>query len=279
VHDQVDAAGHHGLGHSGRETRCRQQDHVGQALEGIGGAVGVAGRERTVVPGVEGLEHVECLGPANLSNNDSVWTHTQGISDQVPHGDLSHTFTVGRACLEPDDVGGVERQFSGILDREMELQIELGDRFGGLNRSLCRSLGERTFICFTMAEIDTDSRRLRLASCGSPYPLHVHNDTITELKIDGYPLGVTENSTYDVIEAQLSAGDYLVMYSDGIPETVNADKTMFGYGQTINTVREACAEGIAAEELVDRLMLRARRFAGDEPQSDDMTCVVVKVEG
>ncbi len=169
--------------------------------------------------------------------------------------------------------------FSGILDREMELQIELGDRFGGLNRSLCRSLGERTFICFTMAEIDTDSRRLRLASCGSPYPLHVHNDTITELKIDGYPLGVTENSTYDVIEAQLSAGDYLVMYSDGIPETVNADKTMFGYGQTINTVREACAEGIAAEELVDRLMLRARRFAGDEPQSDDMTCVVVKVEG
>ena len=46
----------------------------------------------------------------------------------------------------------------------------------------------------------------------------------TELKIDGYPLGVREDTTYDTIEAQLSEGDYLVMYSDGIPETVNPDE-------------------------------------------------------
>ena len=42
----------------------------------------------------------------------------------------------------------------------------------------------------------------------------------TELKIDGYPLGVREDTTYDTIETQLSEGDYLVMYSDDIPETV-----------------------------------------------------------
>ena len=29
----------------------------------------------------------------------------------------------------------------------------------------------------------------------------------------------------------------------------------------------------------DRLMSRAREFAGEEPQADDMTCVVVRVEG
>ena len=38
-------------------------------------------------------------------------------------------------------------------------------------------------------------------------------------------------------------------------------------------------EGIGAEELVDRLMSRAREFAGEEPQADAMTCVVVRVEG
>ena len=54
---------------------------------------------------------------------------------------------------------------------------------------------------------------------------------------------------------------------------------MFGYERTIETVREACAEGIGAEELVDRLMSKAREFAGEEPQADDMTCVVVRVEG
>ena len=51
-----------------------------------------------------------------------------------------------------------------------------------------------------------------------------------------------------------------------IPQT-----EMFGYERTIETVREACAEGIGAEDLVDRLMSRAREFAGEEPQADDMT--------
>ena len=129
------------------------------------------------------------------------------------------------------------------------------------------------------SEIDTDTKKLRLASCGSLYPLHVHNGEVTELKIDGYPLGVREDTTYDTIEAQLSEGDYLIMYSDGIPETVNPAEEMFGYERTIETVREACAEGIGAEDLVDRLMSRAREFAGEEPQADDMTCVVVRVEG
>ena len=80
-----------------------------------------------------------------------------------------------------------------------------------------------------MAEIDTDTKKLRLASCGSPYPLHVHNGEVTELKIDGFPLGVREDTTYNTIEAQLAEGDYLVMYSDGIPETVDAAEEIFGY--------------------------------------------------
>jgi sigma-B regulation protein RsbU (phosphoserine phosphatase) len=168
--------------------------------------------------------------------------------------------------------------FSGILDNQMETPKPLRERFQSLNRSLCRTLGDRKFICFTMAEIDTETKKLRLASCGSPYPLHVRNGEVTELKIDGYPLGVREDTTYDTIEAQLHEGDYLVMYSDGIPETANTAEEMFGYERTIETVREACAEGIGAEELVDRLMSKAREFAGDEPQADDMTCVVVKVE-
>jgi serine phosphatase RsbU (regulator of sigma subunit)/ligand-binding sensor domain-containing protein len=167
--------------------------------------------------------------------------------------------------------------FSGILDNQMEQPKPLKDLFQSLNRSLCRALSERKFICFAMAEIDTDTRRLRLASCGLPYPLHFHDGVVTELKIDGYPLGVRTDTVYDAIEAQLSEGDYLVMYSDGIPETLNPAEEMYGYERTIETVREACGEGIGAQDLVNRLISSAREFAGDEQQEDDMTCVVVQV--
>ncbi|MBD04560.1 MAG: hypothetical protein CME24_09475 [Gemmatimonadetes bacterium] len=80
------------------------------------------------------------------------------------------------------------------------------------------------------------------------------------------------------IRLRIHGGDYLVLYSDGIPEAINPSDEMFGYDRTIETVREACVEGISAEDLVERLMSKAREFAGEEPQADDMTCVVVKIE-
>jgi hypothetical protein len=166
--------------------------------------------------------------------------------------------------------------FSGILDNQMEQPPALPTLCNRLNRSLFRSLGSHKFICFTMAEIE--GKTLRLASCGNPYPLHFHNGCVTELSVDGYPLGVREDTQYNTTEAQLQVGDYLVLYSDGIPETVNPSEEMFGYERTIETVREGCAKGISAEDLVEQLMSKARAFAGEEPQADDMTCVVVRVE-
>ena len=65
----------------------------------------------------------------------------------------------------------------------------------------------------------------------------------------------------------------------GFPRRIGPAEEMFGYERTIETVREGCAEEITAEDLVERLMSRARQFAGDEPQADDMTCVVVWVNG
>lgn len=54
--------------------------------------------------------------------------------------------------------------FSGIPDNQMEQPKPLPDLFKSLNRSLCRSLGDRKFICFTMAEIDIDQQKVHSTS-------------------------------------------------------------------------------------------------------------------
>ena len=65
----------------------------------------------------------------------------------------------------------------------------------------------------------------------------------------------------------------------GFPRRIGPAEEMFGYERTIETVREGCADGITTEDLVERLMSKARQFAGDEPQAEDMACVVVRVKG
>jgi hypothetical protein len=75
------------------------------------------------------------------------------------------------------------------------------------------------FICFTMIEINGKSSEA--ASCGNPYPRHFHDGEVSELKVDDYPQSVREDTQYNTIEAPLHERDYLVRYSDGIPETTN----------------------------------------------------------
>ena len=170
--------------------------------------------------------------------------------------------------------------FSGILDNQMEQPTPLPELFQSLNRSLCRSLREHTFVCLSMVEIDAAEQTMRLSNCGCPYPLHYHAATgaISETQVDAYPLGVRPDTEFRVVEQGLGSGDYIVLHSDGFSEAANAEEQLFGFDRTMDVIRQGCSEGLSPEELIDRLIAEVKAFAGDEPQADDMTCVVVKVE-
>jgi len=170
--------------------------------------------------------------------------------------------------------------FSGILDKQMEIPSNLEGRVEGLNRSLCRALDKHTFVCLSMGDFDIERSIAQLTNAGCPYPLHYHATTgeTTECQIDAYPLGVRPDTGYEVQELQLVAGDYLVFHSDGIAEAARADEEIFGFERTTETIRQACAEGLSAEGVIDRLISAVKAFAGDAPQGDDMTVVVLKVE-
>jgi len=169
--------------------------------------------------------------------------------------------------------------FSGILDNQMEQPSPLKELFQSLNHSLCRSLGEHTLVCLSMVDLDLATRMVRLSNCGCPYPLHYRAGTgeITEIQVDAYPLGVREGTEFRAVETSLSEGDYLILHSDGFSEAANAEEQLFGFDGTTEVIRQGCSEGLAPEELIERLIGEVKVFAGDEPQADDMTCVVVKV--
>jgi len=130
------------------------------------------------------------------------------------------------------------------------------------------------------SDIYTGSRSMRLSNSGCPYPLHYRASAgkIAEIQIRAYPLGVLPDTEYSAKEVTLSAGDYIVLHSDGFSEATNANEEVLGFDGTLEAIRQGCSEGLSPEELIDRLIDEVKAFAGDEPQADDMTCVVVKVE-
>ena len=170
--------------------------------------------------------------------------------------------------------------FDGILHTHMETPRPMQELFGSLNRSLCRSLQKHTFVCLSMVDLETQTRAIRLANCGCPYPLHYRAETadIVEAEVDAYPLGVREDTEYRTIEMRLEKGDYLVLHSDGFSEATNADGQLFGFDRAMEVIRQGCCEGLSPEDLIERLICEVKAFTGDEPQADDMTCVALRVE-
>ena len=171
--------------------------------------------------------------------------------------------------------------FSGVLKTEMGYGHSVERLFAKLNDTMNSSLDSRTYVCFTMGELDLGDHTFRMANSGCPYPFHFRASTgdVTELQVDAYPLGVRAETAYTTVETGLEMGDYIVFCSDGIIEAGNADEEIFGFEETAETIRTGCAEGLSAEALIDRLIGAVQGFAGDEPQGDDMTCVVLRVEG
>ena len=170
--------------------------------------------------------------------------------------------------------------FSGILDKQMEFPGDLEERFGSLNRSLCRSLGDHTYVCLSMLDLDPSSGSMRVANCGCPYPLHYRLATgqIEEIQVEAYPLGIRPDTEYAAKEVSLEPGHYVVLHSDGFSEATNAEEQLFGFDRTMEVIRQGCSEGLSPEDLIGRLIGEVKAFTGDEPQADDMTCVAIKVE-
>ena len=230
--------------------------------------MGLMPTEAPQVPGFEIVGH--CL-PANHVGGDFFQYFPQNGKLSIALADVT-----GHAMEAAVPV----MMFSGILKSQMEIGGSVEDIFGRLNRSLHGTLDKRTFVCFTMGELDPETRTFRFANGGCPYPYHFQASTeeISELQLDAYPLAIRQESEYQAIDIQLEQGDVIVFCSDGIIEAENGEGEIYGFERTAETVRQGCSEELSAEALIDRLIGAVKDFAGDVPQGDDMTVVVLKVE-
>jgi sigma-B regulation protein RsbU (phosphoserine phosphatase) len=86
-------------------------------------------------------------------------------------------------------------------------------------------------------------------------------------------LGVTEDGNWEQKVVQLTPGDALVLYTDGVTEAQNGRGAFFGEDRLLDTV-QACP-GRSAPEIQNAVMADVCEFVGDSPQSDDIAVMVV----
>ncbi|MBW7899945.1 MAG: SpoIIE family protein phosphatase [Rhodocyclaceae bacterium] len=153
---------------------------------------------------------------------------------------------------------------------------------GQLNDLLSAENEQMMFVTMFYGVLDLDSGRLRYVNAGhnSPYLLRGDGGVSMLPGTGGMAVAVSEGFPYRAGSVDLSAGDRLFLYTDGVTEAFDADGQEYGV-QRLERVLHAlmAVPECAPEQIAEGVLADVHAFERGAPQADDITCVVMRYAG
>jgi phosphoserine phosphatase RsbU/P len=219
---------------------------------------------------VPGLDITAAYVPARELGGD--------FYDFLPYGE-------GRLALALGDVSGkgTAAALYGSLAIGMlrELTVEHthapADMLQMLNRRLHAARLEARFIALVFAVYDAADRSLTIANAGGTHPLLLRDGLLSEIPVDGIPLGLFPEADYSVSTLCLLPGDVVIFASDGILESENAKQEEFGF-ERLSTLLTSLPVDSGVENISGAILRATDEFSGlGIPPHDDRTLLVLRV--
>ena len=219
-----------------------------------------AASERVTLAAV--MHPVYGLGGDAFDYDLSESTARVGIFDATGH-DLGAGLTVAAAISA---YRGARHHGAGLIAQVMSINDAVIER---------SSSGE-DFVTGVLAELDLHSGRLRYVVAGHPPPLLIRNGQLVKRLDDGdRPLLGLDHDSLRLGEEVLEADDWLLFYTDGIPEARDSDGRYFGEERLVDLLRREILSGNSAAETVRRLSRAIMKHQGGELQ-DDATVLLLQ---
>src|SRR6266852_5511903 len=155
-------------------------------------------------------------------------------------------------------------------ERNMLKQVER------LNAGILSVSDDERYVTLLIAEIDSRKRIIHYVNCGHNPALlfRAKTGTLTHMNSSCPPIGLSPEEICQLASADLTAGDIVVFYTDGVTEAENQLGEEFGIERLSAVVQGGSS--LSAEELTINIFNSAANFCGDVGFHDDVTIVVVK---
>ena len=130
------------------------------------------------------------------------------------------------------------------------------------------------YVTLFYAVLDVQARRMIYVNAGHLPPVVMRaSGDVDLLRSGGFPLGFFDAPRYFEQFAQLSTGDLVCLYTDGITETSNVMDEDYGRARLIEVLRRH--QQRSAAEIADAILSDVRRF-GERAPLDDATVLILK---
>lgn len=188
-------------------------------------------------------------------------TLTVAVGDATGHGLKAGSVVTATKSL-----------FNAFADDENIPQI-----FERMSRALKKMNLRGLFMAMAMVKIKGGSLTICVAGMPSALIYHAASRKVEEVVIRAMPLGSVSNFAYRQQEFTLSAGDCVVVMSDGFPEMFNEAGEMQDFAQAKIELEKTAQN--TPQAIIDHFVKTGEAWAGTRPADDDVTFVVLKFKG
>jgi sigma-B regulation protein RsbU (phosphoserine phosphatase) len=167
-------------------------------------------------------------------------------------------------------------RMQAVIQSEARLSKPVDQIMTAVNKFITQSNRPDRFATCFYGELDERTMELHYCNAGHNYPLVVRgNGEIHPLDIGGLLLGAFPNATYKCGRVNLAPGDMLLLYTDGLTESMDSAEIEYGEARLIDHASRFRRQPVDA--VCAKLIHSVKQFAAGPNEVDDMTFVVVKV--
>jgi sigma-B regulation protein RsbU (phosphoserine phosphatase) len=166
----------------------------------------------------------------------------------------------------------------GILQSHLDHFQSPEKGLSHINKILHRTLPAEIFVTMGLLVYDPSNQSLLYTNAGHPPLLYYDNlnHSLSYLELRGCPLNGLTDPTYTSLKIELHANDLILLYTDGLSETMNKQQEMWGYSRLKDFVNNA--HRLSVQDLIHRIQSESDSFRGGEKQADDIAMILLRAK-
>ena len=193
--------------------------------------------------------------------------------DYVDLSDGSLGFALGDVAGKGPPAALLSAMMQGIFAAQAATSDAPSKTITRVNLALYRRGIESRFVTLMYGVLDA-SGKMVYCNAGHNPPLVIGAGGVRRLECGGPIVGLFEAASYKEETVQLTAGDWLIVFSDGISEAMSASGEEYGEDRIIDCVTANAK--LDPPRLLEALFADVREFARGAAQSDDITAMVLR---
>ncbi len=252
------------LAHMSREERARLENELELSQK-----VQRALLPHTV-PEIRGLEIAAFSQPAHIVGGD--------YFDFLRFSDGSHGIAIADVMGKGMPASLLMASLQASLRTITPESTRPADILARLNYLFSHNIRLTKFVTFFLGRYDVDTGMLTYCNAGHNPPLVRRSDgSFHSLLPTGPAVGLVEHALFAQSTFPLQTGDQLLLYTDGVVETANAERELFGEERLRNLMGESANR--STQHVLSALRERLQKFRGTGSLADDMTVLALRVTG